>query len=387
MKLKKFSLVLIVILAIIVFWVLSLRTAKTPKPLPKFVIGKGIWINILNKCESGKIDRIVEKAKWAKLDYVIVKTHFGSEWAEYNGRNKTEKLVNALHAADIKAYAWGYVYGRFPQAEADRAIESLKMGFDGYVWNAEVHMRNRPGAAETHCRIVREYVDEHCPSKILGYSTFGRPKNQAGIPFEVYDQYADVCMPQVYFSWFRGWSGRNAAVRTMNGWLAEQAKWDHPAKPIIPTLEASDGSSDMPATDPHDLRQAAQGFDGYFGINFYTWDVATKKHWEVIRNVPGGLAYQRRHNTKKAFALAGGESIPKVLRHNANFNWNILWWLVPIAWIVGIPIFHRQLFGLRRLDVFEKCVVAAWPIVVGITLLVDCIIYVPRRRYRRQTVR
>jgi len=294
---------LIIVVMIVGVWVLRHYTAGTPTPLPKFVIGKGIWINVLQQCESGKVDKIVEKAKWAKLDYVIVKTHYGSEWAEYNGREKTRKLVNALHAAGIKAYAWGYVYGRFPEAEADRAIESLEMGFDGYIWNAEAHMRNRPEEAETQCRIVREYVDANCPTAILGYSTFCRVQNQAGIPFEVYDRYCDVAMPQVYFSWFQGWSGKNAAVRTMEIWLGEQAKWDHVAKPIIPTLESSDGSSDMPKTSPKELSQAAQGFKGYFGVNFYTWEITNERLWKVIRDAPGGMPHQRKTNAAKAVAL------------------------------------------------------------------------------------
>jgi hypothetical protein len=263
-------------------------------------LGKGVWTYRLAACESGDVQKIVAKAKWAGLDYILIKTHDGSQWVKYNSKEKVQKLVDALHTAGIKAYAWGYVYGRHPDDEADRAIEALDMGFDGYVFNAEIHMRNRYEAAERQCVMVRNHVDSMCPDKILGYSTFCRVQNQKGIPFEVYDQYCDVAMPQVYFSWFAGWSGKNAPVRTMKIWQGEQAKWEHEAKPIIPTLEASSGAADMPATDPKELRQAAKGFQGYYGINFYSWDVATQSHWKEIRKAPGSLNYHRKHNAEKA---------------------------------------------------------------------------------------
>lgn len=273
--------------------------------LPKFVIGKGMWIYQLRKCEGGDIQKILARAKWAGLDYVLIKTHDGSDWVTYNPKERVADLIAALHRAGIKVYAWGYVYGRYPEAEGARAIEAMELGSDGYVFNCEVHMRNRAKAAETMCSIVRQWVDASAPDRVLGYSTFCRIQNQAGIPFEVYDRHCDFAMPQVYFSWFSGWTARQAAARTMNIWLAEQAGWDHYPKPIIPTLECSSGAADMPATKPSDLEIAAEGFSGYFGLNFYSWDVSTQALWEKVKKAPGSLDYQRRVNQQKALQEAG----------------------------------------------------------------------------------
>ena len=366
---RKPSFLLVILIALLIavgafisIWVKA-HKVETPQPLPKFVLGKGIWIFQLKECESGNVDKIVAKAKWAGLDYLLVKTHNGSDWVDYNDSEKVTELITKAHAAGIKVYAWGYVYGNYPEEEADRAIESMAIGCDGYVWNAEIHMKNRYQAAETQCTLVRTYVDTVCPEKILGYSTFCRVQNQAGIPFETYDKYCDVAMPQVYFSWFRGWSGKNAAVRTMNIWLGEQSKWDHTAKPLIPTLEASNGSADMPATNCKQLRQASKGFQGYFGVNFYAYAVANDAHWEEIRKAPGNLAYQRKYNAEKAWALAAGQPLPDAEEETQSQprKWHWPWWAtVAIIWLVGIPLFRRLYYGPRRIRGLEKIIVAVW---------------------------
>lgn len=363
MKLNKLSATIAIVISIaILFWVFS-RKAETPNPLPKFVLGKGIWIYRLEACESGDVSKIVEKAQWAKLDYLLIKTHDGSKWVDYNRMEKIEQLVNALHAVGIKAYAWGYVYGTYSDEESKRAIEALDMGFDGYVFNAEIHMRNRDSAALHQCLMLRSYIDAQCPAKILGYSTFCRVQNQEGIPFEIYDKYCDVAMPQVYFSWFSGWDGGNAPVRTMNIWLQKQATWAHPAKPIIPTLEASNGSVDMPATSPRELRDAAKGFRGYFGCNFYSWDVANDRLWKVIRDAPGNLDYQRQHNAEKAWAIEASQPLPKPNAHHLG-GWTWFWLSFAVIWLGGIPIYRRRLFGRQRLHIGHRIVLTIWPIIL-----------------------
>lgn len=294
-------LVLLVICLIAKFWHID---SKSTVRLPKFVIGKGIWIYQTDSCESGDVSAMVKKAKWAGLDYVLVKTHDGSKWVKYNSRERIQEIVVKFHQAGIKVYSWGYVYGSHPEEEAKRAIEALDMGCDGYVFNAEVDMRNKTLAAETQCSLVRSWIDIHDTKKIMGYSTFCRVQNQSGIPFEVYDKYCDVAMPQVYFNWFRGWTSAQAAVNTMVIWQSAQSSWSHKAKPIIPTIESSNGKSDMPETNPADLSAAAKGFKGYYGVNFYSWDVSNEALWKQIKAAPGSLKYQQQYNAEKAWAEA-----------------------------------------------------------------------------------
>lgn len=290
---------------------LSFKEA-TAVALPKFVIGKGMWIYRIPNCDGGDVDKMVARAKEAGLDYILVKTNDGSKWVDYNPVTKVKEVIEKFHAANMKVYAWGYVYGTYSDEEAKRAIEALDLGSDGYIFNAEIHMRNRYSAAEHQCLMLRSHVDANYPEKILGDSTFCRVQSQRGIPFEVYDRYCDVAMPQVYFSWFSGWSAEQAAAKTMVIWQSEQASWGHYPKPIIPTLECSSGAADMPATDPRDLEAAAKGFRGYYGVNFYCWDVSTEKLWARVKSSPGSIGYQSSSNAEKAWQearliMSGGE--------------------------------------------------------------------------------
>lgn len=96
--------------------------------------GKGVWIYYIK--DSGTPEAIAQRAEWAGLDYLIVKTHDGAKWHRNWKSGKFQQLVSHCHQRGIKVYAFGYNYGRYPEKEAQRIIDSLGAS-DGYIYNAE----------------------------------------------------------------------------------------------------------------------------------------------------------------------------------------------------------------------------------------------------------
>lgn len=311
------------------------------RPLPKYVIGKGVWIYQMPACEGGNVIKMAKRAKSNRLDYVAVRTNGKYGWDKTNSPQMVKNLINQLHKNKIKVYGWGYIYGDHPQRDFELIKKFLVMGGDGYVFNVEDDHRDKYTNARKLCELTRVYVDKNCPEKFLAYSTHCRVKAQPGIPREIYDQYCDAAMPQLYWNMFRNrkWTAKQAAYRMMDEWLEEQKKWAHPAKPIIPTLESSNRSKyvrDMPYTPPDELRVVSRSVSGYFGINYYSWDIAGEKHWRVIRKAPGDLAWQRRHNAHKAKTKTAD------LKVSSSLNWSWLWSSVLVIWIGGAIILIRE---------------------------------------------
>jgi len=274
------------------------------QPLPRFVAGKGVWIPFLESFKNGDPHTIAAYVKSQGQNCIYPRYHAGIK--RKIAKKTFDKLVRACHLYNIKVYAWGFVYKTNPVEQANLAIETLAMNADGYIWNAEQQFKGSGSgtAAIVLCSTVRSYVDKNRPKAILGYSTFCRVQNQQGIPFVVFDFYSDVAKPQVYWNWFRNWDEQSAALEMMNIWLKEQKKWKHTPRPIIPTLEASNGNCDMPYTPPKELKTVAKTFDGYYGMDFYAAHVMTTKHWQVAKSAPGSLDFQRKFNAKKAWADA-----------------------------------------------------------------------------------
>lgn len=272
--------------------------------LPKFAIGKGVWIYQLPRTEKGNVKRIAKRAHDAGLDYILVKTHDGSRWQRGNSQKAVQALIKECHKVHVKFYAWGYVYGNNPVGEANRAIQALKMGADGYIFNAEVHFRHKYHAAEVEASKVRRWVNRNAPSKILGYSTFCRINKQGGIPYETFDRYSDVAMPQLYWAEFRGWTEDNAAAKMCAIWGDGTTRWGREPKPIIPTLHAYRDTGNTDLIPPKELAEVSKSLHGYLGINYYVWEKMGSSHWKVVAKAPGSVAYQKKHNQQAAWKEA-----------------------------------------------------------------------------------
>ncbi len=115
----------------------------------------GVWITYLNQTEKGNVDRIVAKAKKARLAYICVKTHdvakkfhgqrdYEARWYTNCPPKLLASLVEKAHAAGIKIYAWGYVYPNHIEPQIEMIEKSLDVA-DGYIFNAETQFC-KPGS-------------------------------------------------------------------------------------------------------------------------------------------------------------------------------------------------------------------------------------------------
>ena len=290
---KRHAVVLLVIVLAILIWphFNNSKPRTNPVVTPKCFIGKGIWIWNISACEGGNVDKIVEKAKWARLDHVLIKTHDGQKWTgelrhRYNRRKQVLSLLDALHKAGIKVYAWGYCYGNDPKVESSKAIASLKLGFDGYVFDVEREFAYKHRSAELLCYPVWKFRQRHCPEKLLGYSTFSRVNRQQALPYDVFGRYCDVAMPQAYWETFDQEPGFTA-YQMCQVWGKMEDDWrnsdrEKSIKPIIPTGHAEAGIATA------EVARFMNAVKGYYGVNFWVWDYIPQRSWESIRNGPVG---------------------------------------------------------------------------------------------------
>jgi len=245
-----------------------------------------------------------------------VKTHEGRYWTwekgfgwnPYNTHRQIERFINACHQAGIKVYAWGYVYGNAPEEEAQKAIDSLKLGADGYVWDVEAEFAYKSEAAAILCEKVRRYVDTHCPEKILGYSTFSRVHRGGEVtwaeklPLEVFDRHCDVAMPQVYWKDF-GVSPEKAVYQMCQAWLQMQESWS-PGKepaPIIPIGLAYRRDKGVKYTPPEEVSRFLEAAKGYYGVSFWKAELMAPEHWEALKNGPERVVNPR--NSKRSVLI------------------------------------------------------------------------------------
>ncbi len=282
----------IVVVGLVLRWTNHQPNRPTlPFNAPKDRLGLGVWIWLINATEKGDIDKIVAKAKWAGLNHVVIAAPYrreirpsGQLKSPFNPNGQFFNLLLALHNQGIRVYGWGYVYGTHPDSEAQRAIDVLKLGSDGYVFDVEdaITQANR-SQAEMLCKTVRDYVDKGSPDCLLGYSTYCRVQYKTKIPYDVFGRYCDVAMPQAYWKDFK--KTPNKTVREMcQVWGKMEESWRQTdkasaIKPIIPTGQAYNG-----LISPKEMASFLRAARGYYGVNFWRWDKMGPEQWQILRD-------------------------------------------------------------------------------------------------------
>lgn len=280
----KKNLILIAV-AVLVISVLYLPIVKPTQQQARTYLGKGVWIYGLSDTEKGKVKKIASKAEWAGLDHVLVKTHDGGDWWK-NDRRKILALIDELHKRKILVFAWGYVYGRRGDDEAQQAIASLEMPFDGYVFDAEAEYSGKPETADRTAAKVEAYRDANYPEKILGYSSFSKTFNKPNVPYLELGRHTDYAMPQDYWAVF-GTDPATTLARMCARWGLMEEGWRKAGyadsiKPIIPAGQIVDNRGrHVPADELAEFLHAGRG---YFGINVWRWDLMTRSQWDVLRS-------------------------------------------------------------------------------------------------------
>lgn len=222
--------------------------------------GKGAYLYVISYIEGAKpniiepansaerlahAERIADTAQKAGMTHVLIKVADGIY--RYNSRRRKEDgniaynsslpgavddcpaVVKALQKRGIQAWGWQYIYGSYPEKEAQIAIQRVKeLGLDGFVVNAEAQFKKlgMEKAAKTYMDLLAAGVDVP-----IGFSSFKYPTYHQPLPFALFLSYCDVNMPQVYpIGDFREDAHSIQLIRSLREYRAI-----NPYVPIIPT--------------------------------------------------------------------------------------------------------------------------------------------------------
>ena len=245
--------------------------------------GKGYYIWQVRHCENGDPDRITALAHEANLTHVLVKVADGAFPYNIdldNGYDYVRPLVRKLQARNIAVWGWQYVYGDYPEQEAEIAVaRTLDLGLNGFVVNAEKEYQSnaKAPAASRYMNILRNNLG----SLPLALSSYRYPTYHRLLPWTNFLERCDYNMPQVY--WVL--SHNNAAEQLQR--CVNEFKAMRPFRPIIPTGPTFKQDGWIPYEhEIHDFMRAAKSLD-LTAVNFWYWEGCRRympQFWDLVRD-------------------------------------------------------------------------------------------------------
>ncbi|MCL5429309.1 MAG: hypothetical protein M1347_05860 [Chloroflexi bacterium] len=190
--------------------------------------GKGIYLWQIQRVASGDPAAIANMAAAANLTHVLIKVADGKYGYGFsNGTDLVPGVVAALRAKGIQAWGWQYVYGADHKAEAQKAIDRIKMlKLDGFVVNAEGQFKAKSMAdiASKYMKLLRAGVGNFP----IGLSTYRYPTVHYQFPYGVFLEYCDYNLPQIY--WIESVNPAQQLKKSYDEYKAIK-----PWRPFIPT--------------------------------------------------------------------------------------------------------------------------------------------------------
>jgi hypothetical protein len=232
-----------------------------PDPAAAFA-GQAMWIWEVARSEGGDVGAIAARAAGAGMSHVVVKAAHGSAWWPQFG----PPLVDALHAAGLRACAYQRALARSPRREARVLARAAGVGADCLVIDAEIEYQGRYRAARRYVRALRRAVG---PSFPVALTSFPYVDFHGNFPYSVFlgPGGAQVNMPQMYWR-LLGTSVDGVFART---W-AQNAVYGRPLAPL--------GQSWRPARRPEVRRfRSLAAARGALGLGWWVWQHATPGHW------------------------------------------------------------------------------------------------------------
>ncbi len=244
--------------------------------------GKWVWIWNWRRCDGGDPARVAVRLKAAGCRGAIVKAHDGPYWrvgAFGQGRPWPE-IAAALKAQGLLVGGWGYCYGQDPQAEAQRAIETVGAGADLYVLDVEGEFKGRPEAADSICQRIRQAIGPHYP---LYYSSYAIARYHGSFPFAVFNQYCSGAAPQVYWNAFR-WPVEKALA-----WMyADYASLGLSPQRLYPVAGVYQGTGvSYPSAESLAEFAALTAKQGSPGISFWSYEHMDELMWQTLADLLG----------------------------------------------------------------------------------------------------
>jgi hypothetical protein len=238
-----------------------------------------IW-GILS-CEKGDVNAIANLASEANLSHVLVK--IADNTVPYNLDPKTKAdlvgpLVRALRARDIQVLGWHYIYGYNPAAEADRAIQLIKLHqLDGYVIDAEAEYK-KPGRDQA-ARIFMQRLRSALPSYPIALSSYRFPSLHPHFPWKAFLEKCDLIMPQVY--WLYAHNPAEQIIRCVREFESMV-----PHRPVFPTGSAFKQGKWAPTLDDLTKFMDTSKSLNLAGVNYWEWSNCRRhlpEAWDLIK--------------------------------------------------------------------------------------------------------
>lgn len=248
------------------------RTLSPPAPDPISPFsGRGVWIWRMVQAEDGQLQRIIEKAKLAGLDWVAIKAANGnSHWVQFN-----PEVIRKIQEVGIKVFGWLYAYGNNPQNEAEVAKGVLRLGCDGLIIDAEREYEGKHAAAERYLSLIRTAF----PNAFIAYSSFPIISKHPAFPYAEFGKYCDASLPQCYWK-LLGYTPETMIDRLQNEWgqWAEKMRAGGLERAIIPLLPVGQGFN----VEAQEVERFIEATKDYTGVNLWEWSQMSKEVWQVF---------------------------------------------------------------------------------------------------------
>jgi hypothetical protein len=231
------------------------------------------------------IDRVVEKAKAARLSSVWIKIAVGTSPYSANLTPQFNKLRDALAARGIGVWGWHEPRCKTASIATEEAAVVARLAVErrisGVLVDAEHPQGNlyfQGGAAEAtaYAKSLRERLETAGLS--LAICSHDIPQNFPGFPFDELARHAHLNAPQVYYGASPSVSNRLERAIKANA---------HVTIPFVPVGAAWVGDAGGCATASACAERALafirlarqKNFDGY---SFWHWAGAPLEFWQVL---------------------------------------------------------------------------------------------------------
>jgi LysM repeat protein len=264
--------------------------------------GKWVWIWNLRRCEGGDIGRIATRLKAAGCAGALVKAFDGGYW--FDQGKSFRDVCRGLKAHGLSVAGWGYLYGRDPASEAQRAIETATYGeADVLMLDVESEFKDRPGVADDVCRRIRAGAGGGYP---VYFSSFAIARYHRSFPFEQFRRATAGTAPQVYWNAFRWPMGQS-----MDMTYADYAAMGIPPSAMHPVAGVyKEGYITYPL--PHEVREFVRqaGARGSPGVSFWSYEHMDESMWEAVASASlagedGELSSQEYQQLSRQIEIVG----------------------------------------------------------------------------------
>lgn len=165
--------------------------------------------------KSVPLDTIISRLKTANITWVVIKLgDSDAYWVRDKSSIKNwleaqkldfKAMIDKFHENGIKVHGFQYIYGQDKwglTTEIECAKNIIQSGVDGYFIDAEFELETLVDPTPT--KYMEKYFDEI--SKVpefdkitTGYTTYGELSKHFRIPYDVFEKYCDIFIPQNYW--------------------------------------------------------------------------------------------------------------------------------------------------------------------------------------------